>query len=246
MLTLIVITRSQLARVDISRGRTKLVRLRDRIANQPIGTLVDAALRQGPKKAGDVWVMSTDFWSGVVHLGPDVARTLDEEELQQAIALEAETDSGISAFDSRLGTVSLPPDESGDQRLWVTQITQSDWQDAKHAVTQFGGKLAGMGSASLAHPPVTQQDNATAIPGTDSPQTPWRLLQAFGELTIGVRGLGSEIQDVITLGNLNTQRNQSQLQDWCTYSGHNTDSVTWVTDGELDDRCDTQSSMVLS
>ena len=83
--------------------RAKEVRTRDRISGESIATLTDAAIRLGPKKTGEVWVFANDFWTGVIHLAGDVAAALDIDELEQAIALEAETFSGISAFDSRLG-----------------------------------------------------------------------------------------------------------------------------------------------
>ena len=95
-------------------------------------------------------MFSNEFWTGVVHLASDVAAALDAEELDQAIALEAETYSGISAFESRLGLKALPRDDSGEARWWVTQIPQRDWQEVDQAIQQFHGKLAGIGHAALA------------------------------------------------------------------------------------------------
>ena len=232
-LTLLLITQSQLARIDVSGGKSasaKGVWTRDRIPGESIATLTDAAIRLGPKKTGDVWVFSNEVWTGVVHLAGDVAAALDADELDQAIALEAETFSGVSAFDSRLGLKPLPKDISGDARWWVTQIPHSDWQEVDQVVQQFRGKLAGMGHAALAAIPVELGENENV-----SDRQPWRLNQAFGETTISINGVGNEITEVITFGDLNTQRTQSQLFEWCDETARPEQTLTWVTDQRLPD-----------
>ncbi|WP_149495197.1 PilN domain-containing protein [Roseiconus lacunae] len=241
-LTLLLITSTQVARIDVVPGRRSKVKnlwMRDRIMGESTATLADAAIRLGPKKTGEVWVLSADFWTGVIHLAPDLARSLEGDELEQAIALEAETYSGISAFDSRLGIRSLPPDETGDLRWWVTQIAQSDWHDVKQTVAQFGGKLAGMGHAAMSGLP-----NRIRFDGSE--QASWRLLQAFGEMTLGLQGAGSDVRDVITLGNLSTQRNRSQLNNWCGEGEDSDEQVTWVTDGPLRGNLNIGKSTMLS
>ncbi|MEM6363591.1 MAG: PilN domain-containing protein [Planctomycetota bacterium] len=243
-LTLLLITGSQLARVDLVRGRRKKVKniwFRERIKGETIATLADAAIRLGPKKTGDVWVLSSDFWTGIVHLAADVSRSLEGAELEQAIALEAETYSGISAFDSRLGTKPMPPAEMGERRWWVTQIAQSDWIDVKDTITQFGGKLAGMGHAALGSLPECSQPTVN-----DTEQQSWRLIQCFGEMTIGVQGVDSGLLDIITLGNLSTQRNRSQLNEWWSTGEIQDERVVWVTDGPIDNGLITDACTVLS
>ena len=61
----------------------------------------------------------------------------------------------------------------------------------------------------------------------------WRLNQAFGEATISVNGVGDSISDVITLGDLKTQRTQSQLFQWCEETGESQRKTTWVADHSL-------------
>lgn len=223
-LTLLLITETQLARVDVTRGRkprVKNVWLRERILTDSMATLVEAALVLGPKRTGDVWVFSSAFWTGVVTLDPGIAASLDGDELEQAIALEAENFSGISGFDSQVGTKRLPVGKSGERRWWVTQFPQSDWWDAKNAVAQFGGTLKGMGHPAVATLPdsaaVRAVDRSRGSRG-DSSELSWRLLQVFEEQTLGISGVGSEVVDVIALGTLESRRNQSQLSEWLEFS----------------------------
>ena len=226
-LTLLLITQSQLARIDIVGGKSpqaKNVWTRERIPGESIATLADAAIRLGAKKTGDVWVFSNEFWTGVVHLAGDVAGTLEGDELDQAIALDAETFSGVSAFDSRLGLRSLPKDVSGEARWWVTQIPQSDWHEVDQVVRQFGGKLAGIGHAALAAIPADMSDNESRS---------WRLNQAFGEATISINGVGDSVNDVVTLGDLKTQRTQSQLLELCDDTSAREQLQAWIADHAL-------------
>ena len=187
-LTLLLITQKQLARVDVlvgKRPRVKEAWTRERMDGESIGTLVDAAIRLGPKKTGEVWVLSTDFWTGVVHLSSDVAAALDGEELDQAIGLEAETYSGISAFESRLGTNRLPKDDTGESRWWVTQIPNSDWQSIGQAIKQFGGKLAGAGHAALSSIPSGLRDASST--GRASSLATSAVLCRCNDLAQGIR-----------------------------------------------------------
>ena len=230
-LTLLLVTQAQLARIDVVGGaspRVKGVWTLDRIPGESLATLADGLLRAGPKKLGDVWLFSHEFWTGVVHLASDIAGVLEGDELDQAIALEAETYSGISAFESRLGVKALPRDGSGEARWWVTQIAQRDWRDVDQVVKQRGGTLSGMGHPSLAAFPSGFAKNSG-----DFERQPWRLNQAFGESTISLNGVGGEIQDVITLGDLKTQRTRSQLFEWCEQTEGTGQLAAWVTDQPL-------------
>jgi len=235
-LTLILIAPSHLARVDVSVGRKAKVRntwTRERVPSEPLAGQVDVALRLGPKKAGDVWVLPCEAWTGVVSLERELAGMLEGDELQQSIALETEAFSGISAFDSRLGATKLPPDVSGDPRWWVTQITHSDWQETHRCVNQFGAKWGGMAHPAAAFP----VDTDTASTDDSS----WKMIQAFGETTVAMAGAGQRIVDVMVAGNLATQRTTGQLEQWrsihaATGNSPTTDSVVWVSDASVPPR----------
>ena len=89
--TLLLITRQILARVDMSAGKVRKTWVRPRFESESIATLVDATLRLGPRRAGKVWVLSSDFWTGVVTLPPDVTALIGGGVLEQSFALEAES-----------------------------------------------------------------------------------------------------------------------------------------------------------
>lgn len=230
--TLLLITQTRLARIDTIGGkspRAKSVWTRERLPGESMATLADAAIRLGPKTSGDVWVFANEIWTGVVHLAADVAGALEGEELDQAIALEAETFSGVSAFDSRLGLKALPKDDGGEARWWVTQVPQSDWQEVDQAIQQFRSKLAGMGHSALS----TFPGNADAGIKSLGESQSWTLNQAFGEATISINGVGENVRDVITLGDLQTQRTQTQLMEWCDAATAEQQPLAWVSDHRL-------------
>ena len=119
--TLLLLTPRVLARIDLSGGKRPKVRrtwLRERFETESLGTLIDATFRLGPRKAGKVWVVSSDFWIGVVPLSLEITRLVSGDELQQSIASEAETYSGISSFDSRISTKSIPQSTPGGEAHW--------------------------------------------------------------------------------------------------------------------------------
>ncbi|MDG2221947.1 MAG: bZIP transcription factor [Rubripirellula sp.] len=233
-LTLLLVAPMHLSRIDMTVGRKPKVIgawKRNRILGEPIAGQIDSALRSGPKRIGEVWVIDGDAWTGVVTMERDLVGMLQDDEWQQSLALETEAFSGLSAFESRLGAIPLPPDESGDSRWWVTQITQSDWQDAKCCIEQFGAKWGGM-----AHPAVAGA--VFPIPAPDH----WATIQLCGETTIATTGTGERVLDVMVVGDLKTQRTLGQIAQWRI--AHSVDDVTWIgTDVSCshamggDDRC---------
>ena len=224
-LTLILILERQLVRMDVPgrrRSQVKGIWRRDRFEAESLAGLTDAALRLGPKRVGDVWVLSGDLWTGVVPVAPDIAGMLDGDELQQALALEAENYSGIPAFESEIGARKLPADSRGNHRWWLTQIPSDQWQDVKRTVEQFGGKWGGMAHPTIVLPPDNPSDS-------DS----WRSIQSFGDTTVAVLGLGNKVVDVLSLGNISTQRTRSQLAEWREETRTEQEVVSWISDGAL-------------
>ena len=127
--TILLITESTLGRFDLSGGAAPKVTeswVRPSFASQSAGTLADAALRLGKSRKREVYVLTTRCWTGLVGIEPEVLSGASGDDLTQMVALEAETFSGISAFESAANIVSLPPDSVGDHRFWLTQIPDQD------------------------------------------------------------------------------------------------------------------------
>lgn len=218
--TLLLITRQVLARVDVTAGKTPQVRqtwLRPRFDSESIGTLVDATLRLGPRRAAKVWVLSSDFWTGVVSLPPEVTTALAGNDLEQSVALEAESYSGISAFDSRLGLRRLASGSHDDVSYWVTQIGGIELSEMEDAVRACGATWGG-----AAHP-------AVVMPPASDGQPTWQLVQAWGESTLASRGRGGLLEELSAVGGrIDASSTRMQLARWQSASPD--DATTWISD----------------
>lgn len=221
-LTLILLTGRQIARLDVAGGRRpRVVALwtRERIEAESTAAQVEAALRLGPAKCGTVWVLSADLWIGTVELTPDVVGMLADEELVQSVLLDAETYSGISAFESRAGLCVLPNASTGERRWWVVQAPSADYVDTARAVKQFGAKWGGLGHAAAF-------GSLSPESSTDS----WRTVQAFGETTVALAGAGEIASNAFSGGDLSTARAQTQLTEWIADTGGPDEPIVWLFD----------------
>ncbi|MEM9369382.1 MAG: hypothetical protein AAGD07_25680 [Planctomycetota bacterium] len=223
--TLLLITEQTLGRFDLSGGAAPSVTeawVRPSFASQSAGTLADAALRLGKSHRRQVYVLTTRCWTGSVGIGPDLISGASGDDLDQMVALEAETYSGISAFESLSSNLPLPPDELGDHRFWFTQIPDTDLRSIDDALRQAGAKLVG-----VAHP---------AIPKLTEPTTPtdeWRSLQTWDESTLLIRGCGEAIADFHSMSSgLQSQRTVKEFETF--FQGVEGDAtLEWIGPGEL-------------
>lgn len=149
--TIVLVTDDWVARVDMTADEAiELVEANqwDRADDAGIGDSVTLALRDRPRPAGNVWVLTDEVWSGPVSLNPDVAKAITDDQLDQALALEAEQESGISPFDSRLGFVEVESLE-GQARWWVTQAERSQWDEIHAAVVERQVDLSGLAAIAV-------------------------------------------------------------------------------------------------
>lgn len=149
--TLLIIKPGLVARIDLwgvssPKQGAFLSEAKDTIgaAPQSLTELLTRAVRLSPKRIGKVSIVSSEFWTDVVTLPSDVVALTSSEELDRAIAFEAELESGISALASRVAYAAIEsePSITGSSRdFLVTQILDSQWSELESAIRSMGGKL---------------------------------------------------------------------------------------------------------
>lgn len=154
--TVLLITRQVLARIDLS-GRKRLSVKQIWTASSgdydSILPEVSRAIKLGPRRLGRVTIVSADFWTDILSVPADVAAIANENEIRNALALEAEVGSGTSAFDSRTSVMRIgdATDRNDDCPWCVSQVPNSQIQQLSQTIRTFGSKLH-----SVAHPIATQ------------------------------------------------------------------------------------------
>ena len=161
--TILLITRQVLARIDLTGKRRLSVK---QIWTQPscdyetILSELWRTLKLGTRRPSQVTIVSPDFWTDVLSVPADVAAIAKENEIKQALALEAEVESGLSAFDSRTLALKIHGQDAGNEdRSWcVTQVANSQLLELSHTL-----RLAGTRLHCLAHPIVAQLAAAKSL-----------------------------------------------------------------------------------
>jgi len=154
--TLVLITNRLIARIDVRvRGTVAIDSFQTalRPENVAVGRLVEIALAMGPKRIHPVWLYSSDFWTGSIRIPSDLYEIAIGDELNHAAILEAETQSGIPAFQSKVAMTRIENDSFGDPQLWVTQIKEDLLNGIQHAFRSSKVKWRG-----IAHPALTCPD----------------------------------------------------------------------------------------
>ncbi|MCA9216158.1 MAG: hypothetical protein KDB27_23985 [Planctomycetales bacterium] len=147
--TIVLVTYDTIARVDVRPGDAYDVAYSFRIDRPSQSDLSDAvmtAISHGPKQCGRLIILSDEFWTGAVMLANEIVREVNGEQLEQALALEAEPESGISPFESRLGFVIDSTNDS--QTTW--RVVQAEFEQVKQIATaaQQAGRVYAYSSLS--------------------------------------------------------------------------------------------------
>lgn len=184
--TILLITRQVLARIDLTGKRRLSVK---QIWTQPscdydsIQSEVLRTLKLGTRRPTHVTVVSPEFWTDVLSVPADVATIAKENEINQALALEAEVESGLSAFDSRTIAFKIPDrDERNEDGQWcVTQVANAQLRELSHTLRKAGTRLHG-----IAHPLVAQLAAAKSlsVEGVQELLRPWREKTEFTEVAM--------------------------------------------------------------
>ena len=184
--TILLITRQVLARIDLTGKRRLSVK---QIWTQPscdydsIQSEVLRTLKLGTRRPTHVTVVSPEFWTDVLSVPADVATIAKENEINQALALEAEVESGLSAFDSRTIAFKIHDlDERNEDGQWcVTQVANAQLRELSHTLRMAGTRLHG-----IAHPLVAQLAAAKSlsVEGVQELLRPWREKTEFTEVAM--------------------------------------------------------------
>ena len=176
--TLILITDNLLARIDVhvrSEVTVDFLETAVRPEHASLKMLLDSALSMGRNRPHRVWLVSNDFWTGSIRIPSDLHELANSDELNQAAILEAETQSGIPAFQSKVAMKRITDDNHGDPQYWVTQIQDDMLVGIEHAFRS--AKVTWGGIAHLAlHCPSHQLADATSSldsPGNESEIKVW-------------------------------------------------------------------------
>ncbi|MCY2983392.1 MAG: hypothetical protein NTY15_07100 [Planctomycetota bacterium] len=163
--TLVLITDSLLARVDVCVRAKVSIESVGTVAipeNASLATLVESVLATGPKGISPVWLFSNRFWTGPISIPSDLHEMANGDELNQAALLEAETQSGIPAFQSKVAMTRIKKDPHGDPQYWVTQALETELEEIEQAFCVSKTKWAGIAHVAN-HCPANPSENTNAI-----------------------------------------------------------------------------------
>ena len=144
-LTILLISSTRIVRGDIRIGSPAEVELwqQPRPAVSELEILVDAAMRLGPKPGRVTWILSSDIWTHIMNLPVASSSGANRDQLQKALSFEAETLSGINAFDSIVGLNPLGA-KGVENQFWVIQVLASQRNALEKVVKSFGSRFGGI------------------------------------------------------------------------------------------------------
>lgn len=151
--TLVLVLDSLVARIDFEGWRkprlgqvwtqalsSSLTSSQPASATPGLPSAVAQGLRLGPKPAKNVSVASTHFWTDILQLPLEVVSLATDNEIGQALALEAEMESGISPFDCQVAWHRLGGQLDGES-FCTTQVSNSLMSELQKTVHSQGSRL---------------------------------------------------------------------------------------------------------
>lgn len=143
--TLLLITASRCSRADVgARGEITGLWSQPRRAGLSLAESVRLALGLGTIAGRNVLVLTTEAWTQTLSLHRGQVSGLAREELEQALAFEAEPFSGLSPLDSVIGTTDSGA-RDGSASFWVVQLARNDRDGIERAIKESSSRLVGIG-----------------------------------------------------------------------------------------------------
>lgn len=143
--TMLWISNDLLARIDFlgSKNRIRIGRIEflklDR--EKTLQAAMTLAINLVSNRPGPVSIVSPSFWTDFLTLPADVVSIANPDELAQALALDAEIDSGVSAFESRIASKQFESNQNGDVQFCVTQASRTALDDLTQSLRSLGTSL---------------------------------------------------------------------------------------------------------
>ena len=224
--TLILVTRHSVVRADFRRGAVPFGEWSQPRPELPdLASVVEYALSLGPRPARAVWVLATDLWTQTLGLPVAKVAGLKATDLAQALAFEAESFSGIPAYESNIGAVAFPP-AKGERVCWFTQVRQPDRDAIAEAVVRSGGSLAG-----LLHPAGLPQ----RLHGTDGGS--FERLELWPDVVLGLkRDVDGRYESRVWNSDPPLNKWQSQSAGWIHPDPISNEAETLTADGLAEPR----------
>ena len=173
--TLLLVTPARLARVDFA-GRRR-VRVAQQwthaigpssILPETLPVAVAQTIKLGSPRLGPVSIVSPLLWTQVLRVPADVLAISTPAELRHAVALEAELESGISAFDCQLALAQLEVDDQGGGQFCTTQVAAAQQSELTAVVRSHRARLQ-----RLVHPVALQLAEGTTSAQATSEALQW-------------------------------------------------------------------------
>lgn len=157
----------------------------------PLAQAVKQSLHQGTRPRGKVWILTNTAWTGTVSLENAVVAAIDSSELEQAIGIEAEFDSGLSPFESR--QCAQPHEATAAESVWsVLQLAGQDLADVESAAKSQGLWLSGI--AAMPRPTNADSHQLTSQDAEQIAQDWLQAHLAAPELSLFIPGDNAELR----------------------------------------------------
>lgn len=174
-LTVIVAQRGLLLRADLSGlASPRLIRLESVVAgeDESLAERVEIAARTGARPSRSTYVLTDEVFAESLDLDARASRGLDDRELGDALALEAQMHSGLSAGDAKLAW-SRGQGATSSRRFLVQEISREDMNEMRERIRDCGGRLRG-----VVHPAGLPAEVGSSTPS----HTPYKRVERWPDL----------------------------------------------------------------
>lgn len=212
--TILLIQRERIVRLDLAKQKqgwkTLHTQEMDRQDPEDLPYLVESILQEGAKPARGVWVLSSEIWTQILGLPASKLANLHGNDLNAALAFEAETLSGVAGYDSALAFQEMPR-EGRLRRFWVLHQSATERDTLATAIQKAGCKMLGIMQAAGLPRNLAPVQTVSA----ENTQTPWQRVELWPGLVLARQQRPGQAEKLLILNMDPGQgRWQDELQRW--------------------------------